>query len=176
MCCKYCKHSLIASSFKMQCWGHQLSLPISSKSAEKKSTGGRFRQIFVRVPFCAFPKKWPQKIMLYIHRVFQSALKCYKMLQSVPECCRVLQSTSEWYAFYAKSVHKRKNTSDINHFMNTSCIKNIDLPKSDWIESRIVLTSYNADHFSLRISRQILPCWSTLGWKQGVINLTVGAV
>ena len=30
--------------------------------------------------------------------------------------------TTGIYAFYAKSVHKRKITSDINHFMNTSCI------------------------------------------------------
>ena len=30
--------------------------------------------------------------------------------------------TTSIYAFYAKSVHKRKITSDINHFMNTSCI------------------------------------------------------
>ena len=31
------------------------------------------------------------------------------------------------YAFYAKSAHKRKITSDINHFMNTSCIKDLNM-------------------------------------------------
>ena len=31
--------------------------------------------------------------------------------------------TTGIYAFYEKGPHKRKITSDINHFMNTSCIK-----------------------------------------------------
>lgn len=37
-------------------------------------------------------------------------------------------------------------------------------PSRLWIESKIVLTSYSADHLSLRMSRQMLPWVSTLGW------------
>lgn len=36
-------------------------------------------------------------------------------------------------------------------------------PKSDWIDNRIVSTDNIGDHFSFNISRQILPCKSTLG-------------
>lgn len=32
------------------------------------------------------------------------------------------------------------------------------------------------DHLSFRMSRQMLPYWSTLGWKQGVSNRTVGGL
>ena len=28
---------------------------------------------------------------------------------------------------------------------------------------------------TLRMSKQMLPCWSTFGWKHGVVNVTVGA-
>jgi hypothetical protein len=49
-------------------------------------------------------------------------------------------------------------------------------PKRDWMDKRIVRTSYKADHFSFRISRQMFPNWSTLGWKIDVMNLTTGAL
>lgn len=40
----------------------------------------------------------------------------------------------------------------------------------------MVRTLYTADHFSLRMSRQMLPYWSTLGWKQlGGLKVTAGA-
>jgi len=32
------------------------------------------------------------------------------------------------------------------------------------------------DHFSFKMSKHIFPCMSTLGWKHGVSNLTVGAL
>lgn len=43
------------------------------------------------------------------------------------------------------------------------------------MESRTVLTSYEGDQFSLRMSRQMFPCVSTFGWKHGVSKVTVGA-
>lgn len=46
---------------------------------------------------------------------------------------------------------------------------------SDWIESRIVRTSYNAVHLSFKMSKQMLPSESMLGWKQVVMNVTLGA-
>lgn len=49
-------------------------------------------------------------------------------------------------------------------------------PSNDWIERRIDRTSYDADHFSFKMSRQMLPWRSTFGWKHGVTNLTVGAL
>ena len=49
-------------------------------------------------------------------------------------------------------------------------------PSRDWIESKIVRTLYAADHFSFRMSRQMLPYWSTFGWKHpGGLKVTVGA-
>ena len=55
-------------------------------------------------------------------------------------------------------------------------LKKCYLPSNDWIDNNMVLTSYRALHFSLSMSKQILPCVSTFGWKQGVVNLTFGAV
>lgn len=37
------------------------------------------------------------------------------------------------------------------------------------------LVLYTADHFSFSISKHMLPYWSTLGWKQGVLKVTTGA-
>ena len=37
-------------------------------------------------------------------------------------------------------------------------------------------TEYAALHLSLRMSRQMLPWWSTLGWKHGVSKRTAGAL
>jgi hypothetical protein len=36
-------------------------------------------------------------------------------------------------------------------------------PSRLWMDSRMVLTSYRADHLSLRMSKQMLPWVSTLG-------------
>ena len=41
---------------------------------------------------------------------------------------------------------------------------------------RIVCTLYTADHSSLRMSRQMLPDMSMLGWYIGVIKMTCGGV
>ena len=50
------------------------------------------------------------------------------------------------YAFYAKSVHKRKITSDINHLMNTSIILGFPINK---LQSRVLhLHCYDYDRFS----------------------------
>lgn len=43
------------------------------------------------------------------------------------------------------------------------------------MERSSVDTVYVALHLSLRMSRQMLPLMSMLGWKIGVSNLTVGA-
>ena len=40
----------------------------------------------------------------------------------------------------------------------------------------MVLTLKADDHFSLRMSRQMFPCSSTLGWKHGVSNVMSGAL
>ncbi len=40
----------------------------------------------------------------------------------------------------------------------------------------MVLTLKADDHFSLRMSRQMLPSVSTLGWKHGVSNVMSGAL
>lgn len=48
-------------------------------------------------------------------------------------------------------------------------------PNNDWIDNRIVRTSYNADHLSFRMSKQIAPDKSMFGWKHGVTNFTIGA-
>ena len=37
-------------------------------------------------------------------------------------------------------------------------------------------TEYAALHLSLRMSRQMLPWWSTFGWKHGVSKRTAGAL
>lgn len=49
------------------------------------------------------------------------------------------------------------------------------VPNKDWMDNRMVRTSYNADHFSFRMSRQMLPCLSTFGWKHEVVKRTCGA-
>lgn len=50
-------------------------------------------------------------------------------------------------------------------------------PRRDCSDISIALTSYMADHFSFKISKQMEPLSkSTLGWKQGVINMTVGGL
>ena len=55
------------------------------------------------------------------------------------------------------------------------CESELHLPNNDWIDNNIVLTSYRALHFSLSMSKQMLPCASTFGWKHGVVKRTLGA-
>ena len=43
------------------------------------------------------------------------------------------------------------------------------------MERRTVRTSYKAVHLSLRMSRQMLPSESMLGWKQVVMKVTPGS-
>lgn len=43
------------------------------------------------------------------------------------------------------------------------------------MDSRMVRTLYAADQCSFRMSRQMLPALSTLGWKHGVSKHTSGA-
>lgn len=50
-------------------------------------------------------------------------------------------------------------------------------PRRDCNDISIALTSYMADHFSFKISKHMLPLSkSTLGWKHGVKNVTVGGL
>lgn len=52
-----------------------------------------------------------------------------------------------------------------------------DSPASkDRRDCKMVLTLNADDHFSFKMSRQMLPCSSTLGWKQGVSNVMSGAL
>jgi hypothetical protein len=44
-----------------------------------------------------------------------------------------------------------------------------------WMDSRMVRTLYAADQCSFKMSRQMLPALSTLGWKHGVSKHTSGA-
>ena len=59
---------------------------------------------FCRVPFCAFPKKWPQK------RKLQNASMCSKLLQSAPDCWILEHIGAESYTEPPDLMHSKGKT------------------------------------------------------------------